>query len=488
MRTGTTLLRQSSDGLEPLGAFNQPVYKSYGQIRAALLSDLGARYADYFPRPDFNSNGKQIGWVAQTPGAAKRWMDMAAEEQAALEPVKREIQGGFSDYVAKLQAAPENSPRNNFGKVLSQALRTPDGDHLYFIDKQPMISFWGFKRAGQAGGIDPLGLPVRTVEVAAPALGEAAEAGAVVRTALLAEKIRPWWLRLASWWKWLMWLLLLLLLLALLWWLLGPRLGLPWPQALLWHSSPFEMATQRHVVPPGNETVVVHPDTGGSALITRPAIVPSVGSSGSGIAPGTSGNEATPGITTRKSGNGAVPQGQEPGQRTSNGPSTQLANGPSSSTPGENPRAPQTANLPPLPPSGTQLRNLGPLTLPQGQFPAGPATFMQGLWRSESGLLDSQNRSVEEFYRFNDKGQGAVTVRGASGTECTGSANATVDAAHQLQIVESPTLKCSDGSTMSGAKTVCANGTSNVAGCQGTNSSNKSSFDVKMEKLEEGRK
>ena len=187
MRTGSLLCLQSTEGLAPLGAFNQPVHRSFQQIHAALANELGSRYADYFARPDVDSDGHRIGWVASSIGEPRRWVDMSPEEQQRLEPVKREIQAGFDAYRTRLDAAAENSPQNNFGKVLAQAIRVPSPEYLYFIGDQPVLAFWGFKTTTARDGIDPLRLAPGGMTLPtgiAPASGGARRRRSSRRTAL----------------------------------------------------------------------------------------------------------------------------------------------------------------------------------------------------------------------------------------------------------------------------------------------------------------
>ncbi len=200
MRTGSLLCLQSTEGLAPLGAFNQPVHRSFQQIHAALANELGSRYADYFARPDVDSDGHRIGWVASSIGEPRRWVDMSPEEQQRLEPVKREIQAGFDAYRTRLDAAAENSPQNNFGKVLAQAIRVPSPEYLYFIGDQPVLAFWGFKTTTARDGIDPLRL---------------APGGMTLPTGIAPASVAPVAAVVPAGrrWKWWWWLLLLLLLL-----------------------------------------------------------------------------------------------------------------------------------------------------------------------------------------------------------------------------------------------------------------------------------
>ncbi|MBS0562899.1 MAG: hypothetical protein JSR21_22835, partial [Proteobacteria bacterium] len=137
------------------------------------------------------------------------------------------------------------------------------------------------------------------------------------------------------------------------------------------------------------------------------------------------------------------------------------------------------AKLPPLPAPGAGPDRGPALAMPKDAAP-GPAAFAEGVWRSRSGLL-LNGKPAEEYYRFDKSGQGDVTLRTRDGAvQCTGPAQVAVGANRQLTFKEAPTLSCSDGSSVTGALTTCAPGAGG-ASCQGTNTSDGSKFDVRIE-------
>ncbi|MEI6559920.1 MAG: SrfA family protein [Rhodospirillaceae bacterium] len=498
MRTGSTLLIQPPDGLEPLGAFNQPVYKHHSQIRAALSSRLGPDFANVFARPDIDPAGQQIGWIAAVPGEPRRWIDLPPAEQARLEPVKQAFHARLAAYQQELSEADEASPNFNFSRVLGQALRVPGPEYLYFVDDKPVMAFWGFKRVGIADGIEPLLLPPQPIRLQAPPAAEAAlKAAAALRP-------RPWCRR---WW-WLLLLLLLLLLLALWWWLM-PALG-PRPLVL----APWLPGAPESLAPP--------PDSRGPLLPDRPAaqlpetVVP--GRPGVAIGPGGvveggrvvvgPGGALVPGPELPVP---AVPPGgaDSPALQPGTPPVTPLSPGADPATPEHAPvrpdAAPPTAADPTVPPGARPPGLIPPGTLPPGTLPPGalppadrgpppgkplalpdnarpgPAGFMEGQWHSRSGLRDSQNRPLEQSYEFDKSGQGQVVIRGQNGRECRAKVEAITGPDGKLVITEGKTLICNDGSTMAGATTTCAKGADGKVACQGTNSSNGSHFQVRMD-------
>nr|WP_294509950.1 hypothetical protein [uncultured Rhodopila sp.] len=492
MLTGTLLCSQSTKGLEPLGAFNQPVYKSYGQIRAALLNELGPLYADYFARPDTDAGGSSINWLAHQLGEPRRWVDLPAAEQTRLDPIRQQVSEGFARYRAQLEAAPISSPRNNFAKLLAQACCVPGQQYLYFVGDQPVVAFWGFKTMGVAEGLDPLRLVsgatvLRGAPVGTPPPIEPPPAAA----AIIVPRRRRWWL-------WLLLLLLLLLLLALwAWWNSRDEL------TELINPIPPSM----RIVPPGMAPPVIRPGgivthgPEGTPILRRDGgagppdgVVDRSGPGADYVVPPDHGvvSPAGPPVVPIGPGGrpiegqgdaqrGDQPDGDTTGQNTAPPPTPDNpANGDQPMPPsgGDHPAIPP--DLPALPPPGAPPAARGPsLAIPKTSTP-GPAGFMQGVWRSRSGLM-LNGKPAEEYYRFDKTGQGDVTLRTRDGsTQCSGAAQAAVSPDKHLNVKEAPLLTCSDGSSVAGAVTDCALlGGQSV--CQGTNAGDGSHFGVQIE-------
>ncbi len=458
MLNGPLLCQRSSEGFESLGAFNQPVFRSHGQIRAALLSELGAQYADYFARPDFDQASATIGWISQPAGTARRWVDLVPEEQARLDPIRQTMAKRFAQYRATLAASPENSSRNNFGKLLAQAASVPGMEYLYFVGDQPVVAFWGFKDAGAREGVDPLQLTPGAMrltprpEVPPPE----PERGIPVPPLVPVGRWR--------WWHWLLGLLLLLLLLLgmLAWWW-----GWPFDPRFVFNPPAHLPAV---LSGPGVATPLL---PGRERILVPGATVPGGTVSGGGVPAGST----LP--------NGTLPNETLPGGGLDG--KTPLAGDAAATGPGDGhdtkpPAAPlpHTGDLPALPPPGTANGRGQPLAIPGGAQP-GPADFMQGVWRSRSGLM-LNGKSAEEYYRFDHAGQGDVTIRSRDGSvQCSGPVQAVVGADRQLSFREATQLGCSDGSAVSGAVTECKpNG--DAASCAGVNESNGSRFGVQIER------
>ena len=90
MRTGPVLASDLVDKYQPLGAFGQPVYMSYVQLRATIAQKLGTRHANYFARPDRDPQNKSVHWISEVAGAARRWVDLSA---GGADPLRRRPAG-----------------------------------------------------------------------------------------------------------------------------------------------------------------------------------------------------------------------------------------------------------------------------------------------------------------------------------------------------------------------------------------------------------
>ncbi len=443
MRTGTMLRLQATDGLAPLGAFSQPVHKSYAQIRAAVLQDLGPGFADYFARPDVDPGADRLGWHAHQPGNPRRWVDLAPDEQAALEPARVRLRDGFNGYLQRLSESAENSTRSNFRKILEQALQCPSAEYLYVVepeerlshrsanpladeaagaaesavprDPQFVLAFWGFRPADRAEGFDPLAfrepveVPVAPVATAAPAALVAPVAAAGF----------PWlrWLLLG--------LLLLLLLLLLLWWLYTRQPPFSWLPR--WGAPPaVEM-----VIP--EDTVPTTPRQIPEAVVPEPPVQP---------------------VVPEKP---ALPVETKPV-----------------------PEVPRAEVAPPEVKTAPKA-----LTMPE-DF-SKDQSFLEGTWRNRTGLRLG-DKPVDVFYKVGPDGKGQMFLKlpGQDGY-CTGPVTIGTDE-KALKFSQSDSLSCPNGATVNRARVTCVRGADGKASCDGVNlqdnGADDSHFTVDMERVD----
>lgn len=104
-----------------------------------------------------------------------------------------------------------NKESQLFGALLSKTTQFPDENHIFIVDGQPIITFWGFVSANQQLRIDPVACLKPVVATIAPTSTTIPPAQEKV---IITETKRPWW-------RFLWWLLPLLLLLLAIFFLRG---------------------------------------------------------------------------------------------------------------------------------------------------------------------------------------------------------------------------------------------------------------------------
>jgi hypothetical protein len=455
MRTGPTLTEGRLDRFAPLGAFGQPVYRNHVQLQAALRQRLGAKYADFFALPQFDSQGKTVRWISPVEGEALRWSELSEEDQVARSLDLQVMKSEFDTYLTELRTYQNEGkePRGAkaFVAVLEQALKTPNDGHLFFVGDQPVATFWGFKEIDRP--------PFETLTAApriAPAQAGQAAAAPPPPVGEPPKRFAWWWLLLP---------LLLLLLALLLWWfwpdgrtdpeivvdrpVIEEPLEDPRPEA------PIDRALDRTIV--DGDGVVVDGD---GVIVPGGELDGAVDENGN---PLTEGEAAT---------DGTLPGDKEAGTEGETPPDEAVEPPPpepgAEETPpeGEEPDAdsPDTPAEPPAPESPAPGE---PPTIPD-DAQDGAAGFMNGNWRSDSGLVDRQaKQKLTQEYQFDDDGKGETVIRRADGVTCRAPATAKIQGG-KLQVEELENLKCDDGSAFRKSNTVCTRDATGKAECIGT--------------------
>nr|WP_137115634.1 SrfA family protein [Azospirillum argentinense] len=464
MRTGPLLVADSVDRFQPLGAFGQPVYLSHTQLKAAVRQKLGGRYANYFARPDRDPQGRAIRWLSDVPGTARRWRDLPQGEQVAAAMELHEMRGAFQGYLADLRGRPGSSREAAaFASLLENALLVPDDEHLFFVDGQPMVSFWGF-RHGEGAGFDALTI--------APAMPAAAPVSAPPPAAAVTAVAGGRW----PWWAWALGLLTLLLLLGLLlslwrgWWPFG--LSLPGFQAPGIERPSTPAGTPPDVGLPDSKAEPSRPEAGVPGVPPAVTLVPAPMPAPTLPVPSgpAAGAPAPPVLATPVP---EIPEPTAPAKPTAT-PPTPSAQEPPAATPVP---VPEEALRPPAPGAEPPA-----LAIPPESERTGSVAFLEGWWRSGNGLVDQKDKTpLQQFYRFDQQGKGEVVVRRADGAECRAKAQAVIGATG-LEVTELGDPTCPDGSTIDRSHTTCRRDDAGRTQCFGVNK-DESRYSVPVERL-----
>lgn len=515
----------------PLGAVGNPVYSSATQLRAAMRHQIGPDVANLFAVPKQHDRGDVIDWYAPEDGDVVPWSSATPAQREQAKAALVAAQEQLAERSRELQAH-EGSEQKVFGKLLAQAIKIPSDEHVYLVNDKPVVTFWGFVPLDAPSGLDVIGeldtsprvVPVPPPVVAAPVVVE--------------ERRRlPWWL-------WLLLLLLLLLALLGLWWwwddwrtadrqhhqfdpLGGNAVVLDDKQIAATTSTtttslPAGMVVRDgRVVEGGGTTGGVAGEGTGTGVAGEPGTedeVPSStlpeGAAGEDAAgdeptdettpttvPDDAGDEPTdeatpttvpadagttptsvpPGDETTPSsvppGDGTTPTSVPPGDGTT---PTSVPPG-AGTTPTSVPTPPDVGTTPPTLPGGGPGKPDGgtPLTIPKN---AASTDFLNGKYRSNTGLQDEAGNPVDLEYDFEDgKGTVSATRPGPDGkpVTCSGAAGSRMQ--NGKLVIDQGAINCPGGGGFQAGTVECVAGQGGRAECEGKNKDG-SDFDVRIAK------
>ncbi|MFO1153262.1 MAG: SrfA family protein [Rhodospirillales bacterium] len=501
---GALLRSGSLSEFRPLGAVGKPVYSAASQLRATIRRLYGPETADLFAIPKRHEQGDVIDWYAPEPGSVVPWSAATAEERTDAVAALQAARDRLAVQSQTLQADSETAERKVFGKLLAQATRIPGEDHIYLVNGRPVMTFWGFHPLDAARGFDIIGglgtgqaTPPAAAAADALTAPELETIPAVAETAPVADAPRRWWR--------LWWLLLPLLLLLLFLLLVGLKsCGTPIPYTD-WVPSLQTPPTAPALVPPDLKPVL-GPDgrpltssEGSSIYVDRDGRTVTVDGQGNLVPVGPDGKplEGLPPGTRPETGTPS-PDGKQPTPEDKPTPSdkptpdkpTNEKEPPPTGTEQPKPGAekPDAPGAPPQKPDrtagpqgggpGTPSPAAGtPLTIPQKAVRDGDTKFLDGAWRSITGLQDKAGNPVDLSYEFH-QGQGPVTLRRSVGGQqqtCSGVVNSAMDGG-RLVLNQGP-VTCPDGTVFEKSKVACSPGADGKAKCQGINETG-STYDV----------
>ena len=214
MRTGPVLATDLVDKYQPLGAFGQPVYLSYVQLRATIAQKLGARHANYFARPDRDPQNKSIHWIAEVAGTARALVRPLGRRSRPATPL--DLQAMRSDFIrymtncaGKVRAC-RGSREAERRRQRGRRLRQPAGSRRCWCrttatSTSSAISRWSRSGASApSSGQGSIRWPMAPARPRPPPAGtRGARGGCRGQAAVALPFERP----RRPWWRWLLWAL-----------------------------------------------------------------------------------------------------------------------------------------------------------------------------------------------------------------------------------------------------------------------------------------
>ena len=455
-----------------LGEIGQPAYAAADQIRTAVLHQIGRDAADLFAVPKFDAVGRNIDWYATLDGDIVPWAAASPEERETARQKVLDLNTRIESHARRIVAERQSNDQLVFGRLLASCNHIPDNSHIFIIKGQPVLTFWGFVPAGADPSRHLLSDLVKQEPVkpaTAPiAPAPAAAGGPELASVPVAAGV--------GFWRWLWWLLSLLLLLLIL--LIALRscgvVDAPVPyvtnQGIVW---PGESPPDQTIITPDGDTVTgtVNGTTNGTVVVPDGTVDPNVSAGPDAAFPGatledqsTQDKADQPNADQNAPPDTQTPDAQKPDEPKAGEENPSDLNAPDAKQhdqqPGETPPNPdqQAAAQPPI----------KPIELPgDGSTANGPADFMQGQWRSQTGLRASgSNAPATIGYQFDKDGKGTTTLHVGNGVTCSGPSAATTQNG-KLLIQDQGGLQCSDGSQFQGSTVECIKGADGKTHCVG---------------------
>lgn len=481
----------------PIGMDGSPIYQNAEAFRSALerLPRLGRSYANLLAQPRFNGDKTRADWFVPFPPSRPdgqyrivSWAEAAPDErEQALKTLKEAEQVLAAEGQRLLSLAPKGDmllfAHYLTGVTEAQrlpAIHFPGPEYLFIVDGQPVITFWGFLRAGDNLHLSPFACLQKAAPAAAaaaavpPVAGAAAvgAAGAAVPPAAAAAGKKhhcvpagfPLWLR------WLLGLLGALLGLFLLLWLLGLLLGHFFNIRIpFFNCQTLGLGPKVEITASDPDVPAVNVEGGG---ITVPslegdvqAVLPAENVVPSGTAEAAEPLPAAPAELPDQLPEVPVPQSEPLPDKLPDVPLPEPQPEAAVSEPEAPAEAPAEAlnennSEAVLPPELGSEQAVPPqlgaepaaavqgsaLTLDPKALSAGDLSALQGSWQTRSGLMDANTgRPLNLSYNYADN-EGQLVVRRQDGTRCVAKANPQA-APGSLQIVPAGQARCADGSS-----------------------------------------
>nr|WP_282744455.1 SrfA family protein [Proteus columbae] len=466
----------------PMGENGQAVYISALQLRETLRLRGKAHISQCLAIPQPNETGERIDWYSPIDGSVIPWSAASEEERAAAYALLKKNQDDLIAFSEQEQQKTGNKESQLFGALLSKTIQFPDENHIFIVDGQPIITFWGFVNANQQLRADPVAclkpavVPIAPTSTAVPPAQE--------EKIIITDTKR-------SWWRFLWWLLPLLLLLLAIFFLRGcfstpalpmidsktPDIEAPkLPEPTLEKPKVPTVVTHGHTV--GVPTGTVHTGTLGT-VEANGNVIDSTGGNSTQADPNTDLSRVDPQTDNNQ---GALPEGILPEEaqqptvppvdpatqneqpKTDNTPN--MGNESKPSTPPVDPNAPPDVTPP------TTADNTTPLTIPANALANGSTQFLNGQWKAGAGIQDQKTGKPLSLNYQLDNGKGQVVMTRSDGVTCKAPVNATINQGG-LNINNQGQALCSDGSNYLMPNIICQPGSQNIADCQGKYENNQ---------------
>ncbi|MRS15816.1 ssrAB-activated protein [Enterobacteriaceae bacterium RIT691] len=139
-----TLLRSGSlDDFQSVGGGGQAVFASALQIRETLRLRKQQALVECLAIPQVNDEGDRVDWYSPVEGEVISWK-AADDEQRYHALHQLETLADNALALARKCQQSEKTAQQLFGALLEKAMQFPGENHIFLVDGQPVMTFWGF--------------------------------------------------------------------------------------------------------------------------------------------------------------------------------------------------------------------------------------------------------------------------------------------------------------------------------------------------------
>jgi hypothetical protein len=491
LTAGPLLVSEPLQRYRALGLAGDPVWRTAGQLRAAIAQRLSRRHADLLAIPQVDPSGRRIDWYAPFDGQARKFSDLGDAERGPILDDVQHLHGDIAGLADAMDQVDRSTAERNFARLLRHALTAPGEDTLYVVDGKPVMTFWGFSADAALPGVFLASPPPAPHLAARAGLRATPEAVLVSAPALAVGGTR------SVWWQWLLLAVLLLLLLGLLAWLVRPYL--PHLEGSLEAEArdralslavrqPLELQqTRMATLQQDNEALRLELARLTDELSRRGGDCAAGVIAPGGVIVGSTNAPIERGAASDLPGGPDVNVAAKDG--ASKGPDDKGLKGPDEKSTDKGdlkgPDPQDKNNDKAQDPNSDKDKNANkdepkPMVVPPEAKQKQDVGFLKGDWRSRTGLATATGeRDLRPSYTLDDKGKGKVSFVQKNGATCEAPAEARWDGA-KLVIEEKSNPTCSDGRTYARNVVNCEVGADGVAQCSGSQPGDSRSYRVQI--------
>ncbi|MGQ3300545.1 hypothetical protein [Reyranella sp.] len=482
MAAGPLLVSEPLQRFRALGLAGDPVWRSAGQLRAAIAARLSREHADLLAIPEAEPSGRTINWYAPFDGEVKRLDDLGDDERRAVLDRVQRLHGEIAGLATQMEAVERSSAERNFARLLRHALTAPGEETLYVVDGRPVMAFWGFTAEAALPGVF-LASPPPAVTGAAPMRAAAPHVGRPEAVMASAPAIAAVAAPRTVWWQWLLLGVVLMLILALLAWLVRPYLPRiePYLEAEARERALGFSVRQPMELQQTRVATLAHDYE--ELRIELARLTDELSRRGGDCAAGVLGPG---GVIVGSPGGPPIERGAGPDLGMAANDAAKDANKPDARN--ADAKGPDEQNKDKSAAPNAAKNEAGnnkkdepkPMVVPPEAKQKQDLAFLKGDWRSRTGLATATGeKDIRPSYTLDDKGKGKVSFTQKNGATCEAPAEARWDGT-KLVIEEKSNPRCSDGRTYARNTVNCEIGADGAAQCKGSQPGDPRSYKVQI--------